>query len=101
MRKMRKVMMPNEETTPSAETEVIEFPIERLGLEDKVFYQCKACGHKITESMEKDEKNEKNKVLPLSLGPLMVYVCPNCYTLQLPEEMYREILKKIDSNIIT
>ena len=93
--------MPNEETTPPEEAEVIEFPIEKLGLEDKVFYQCRACGHKITESMEKDEKGEKNKVLPLSLGPLMVYVCPNCYTLQLPEEMYREILKKIDSNIIT
>ena len=93
--------MSNEETILSEEGEVIEFPIERSGLEDKVFYQCKACNHKITESMEKDEKNEKNKVLPLSLGPLMVYVCPNCYTLQLPEEMFKEILKKIDSNIIT
>ena len=93
--------MSNEETAPSKETEVIEFPIEKLGLEDKVFYHCKACSHKITESMEKDERGEKNKVLPLSLGPLMVYVCPNCYTLQLPEEMFKEILKKIDSNIIT
>ena len=93
--------MSNEETAPSKETEVIEFPIEKLGLEDKVFYQCRASSHKITESMEKDEAGEKNKVLPLSLGPLMVYVCPNCYTLQLPEEMFKEILKKIDSNIIT
>ena len=93
--------MSNEETTPSAEADVIKFPIERLGLEDQVFYHCKACNHKITESMEKDESNKKNKVLPLTLGPLMVYVCPNCYTLQLPEEMYKEILKKIDSNIIT
>ena len=93
--------MSNEETTPSEETEVIDFPIERLGLEEKVFYHCKACSHKITESMEKNKEGEKNKVLPLSLGPLMVYVCPNCYTLQLPEEMYREILKKLDSKIIT
>ena len=93
--------MSNEETAPSEETEVIEFPIERLGLEDKVFYQCKACGHKITESMEKNKEGEKNKVLPLSLGPLMVYVCPNCYTLQLPEEMFKEILKMSDSKIIT
>ena len=93
--------MPNEETILSEEGEVIEFPIDKLGLEDKVFYHCKACSHKITESMEKDERGEKNKVLRLSLGPLMVYVCPNCYTLQLPEEMYKEILKKIDSNIIT
>ena len=93
--------MSNEGTTSPAEADVIKFPIERLGLEEKVFYHCKACNHKITESMEKDEESEKNKVLPLSLGPLMVYVCPNCYTLQLPEEMYKEILKKIDSNIIT
>ena len=93
--------MSNEETAPSEETEVIEFPIERLGLEDKVFYQCKACGHKITESMEKKKEGEKNKVLPLSLGPLVVYVCPGCYTLQLPEELFKEILKKSDSNIIT
>ena len=93
--------MSNEETTPSSETDGLEFPTIRLNLEDEIFYHCKACGHKITESMEKDESNKKNKVLPLTLGPLMVYVCPNCYTLQLPEEMYREILKKIDSNIIT
>ena len=93
--------MPNEETAPSEETEVIEFPIEKLGLEDKVFYHCKACSHKITESMEKDERGEKNKVLPLSLGPLVVHVCPGCYTLQLPEEVFKEILKKSNSNIIT
>ena len=70
--------MSNEETTPSAEADVIKFPIERLGLEDQIFYHCKACNHKITESMEKNKEGEKNKVLPLSLGPLMVYVCPNC-----------------------
>ena len=93
--------MSNEETIPPPETAVLEFPTIRLNLEDEVFYHCKACDHKITESMEKDEKNEKNKVLPLSLGQMLIYVCPNCYTLQLPEEMYKEILKKIDSNIIT
>ena len=93
--------MPNEETTPSEEAEVIEFPIEKLGLEDKVFYHCKACDHKITESMEKDEKNEKNKVLPLSLGNMLIYVCPNCYTLQMSEEMFKEILKRSTSKIIT
>ena len=93
--------MSNEETTPSAEADVIKFPIERLGLEEKVFYHCKACNHKITESMEKDEENEKNKVLPLTLGALVVYVCPNCYTLQIPEEVFKEILRKSTSNIIT
>ena len=93
--------MSNKETTPSEETEVIDFPIERLGLEEKVFYHCKACSHKITESMEKNKEGEKNKVLPLSLGPLMVYVCPNCYTLQMSEEMFKEILKRSTSKIIT
>ena len=93
--------MPDEEPTSPAEADVIRFPIERLGLEDQFFYHCKACNHKITESMEKDEESEKNKVLPLSLGPLMVYVCPNCYTLQLPEEMFKEILKASNSKIIT
>ena len=50
--------MSNEETTSSTETDVIEFPTIRLNLEDEVFYHCKACDHKITESMEKDEKDE-------------------------------------------
>ena len=93
--------MSNEETNLTADPNVIKFPMERLGIEEEVLFHCKACGHKITESMETDEKNEKNKVLPLSLGPLVVYVCPGCYTLQLPEELFKEILKKSNSNIIT
>ena len=93
--------MSNEETTPPAEGDVIQFPTERLELEDEVFYHCKACNHKITESMEKDEKNDKNKVLPLSLGNMLIYVCPNCYTLQMSEEVFKEILKRSTSKIIT
>ena len=101
--------MSNEETTPpaappreaaTADTGVIKFPMERLGIEEEVLFHCKACNHKITESMEKKDI-EKNKVIPLSLGPLVVYVCPGCYTLQLPEEVFKEILKKSTSNIIT
>ena len=93
--------MSNEETNLTADTGVIKFPIERLGIPEEILFHCKACDHKITESMETDKKNEKNKVLPLSLGPLVIYVCPNCYTLQLPEEVFKEILKKSTSNIIT
>ena len=93
--------MSHKETNLTADTGVIKFPMERLGIEEIVLFHCKACNHKITESMEKDEKDEKNKVLPLSLGPLVVYVCPGCYTLQLPEEVFKEILKKSTSNIIT
>jgi len=93
--------MSNEETNLTADPNVIKFPMERLSTVEEVLFHCKACNHKITESMEKDEKDEKNKVLPLSLGPLVVYVCPGCYTLQLPEEVFKEILKKSNSNIIT
>ena len=99
--------MSNEETPATGsttnltgDTGVIKFPMERLGIEDKTLFHCKACNHKITESMEKKDI-EKNKVIPLSLGPLMVYVCPGCYTLQLPEEVFKEILKKSTSNLIT
>ena len=90
----RKIRMPDETD------KTIEFPIERLNLKDKVMWGCKACGHNITESM--DEKNaEKSKVLPLTIGSVMIYVCPNCYTLQVPEELFNEILKKSTSTIIT
>ena len=93
--------MSNEEDTVE-EDKTIRFPIEKVipQKEDKTLFHCKACNHKITESMEKKDI-EKNKVIPLSLGPLVVYVCPNCYTLQLPEEVFKEILKKSTSNIIT
>ena len=91
-----------EEEKTEEEDKTIRFPIERVvpPKEDPVLFHCKACNHKITESMEKKDI-EKNKVIPLSLGPLMVYVCPNCYTLQLPEEVFKEIIKKSTSNIIT
>ena len=42
--------------------EVIKFPIERLGIEEESLWECKACGHKITDSMEKS-KAEKSKAL--------------------------------------
>ena len=79
---------------------VKNFPIEKLGLEEEVLWSCKACGHKITDSMEKN-KSEKSKVLPLNMGGVMIYTCPNCYTLQIPPELFEEILKKAGSNIIT
>ena len=93
--------MSNEEDTVE-EDKTIRFPIEKVipPKEDKTLLHCKACNHQITESMEKKDI-EKNIVIPLSLGPLVVYVCPNCYTLQLPEEVFKEILKKSTSNIIT
>ena len=43
----------------------------------------------------------KSKVLPLNMGGVMIYTCPNCYTLQIPAELFEEILKKAGSNIIT
>ena len=79
---------------------VKSFPIEKLGIEEEVLWSCKACGHKITDSMEKNN-SEKSKVLPLNMGGVMIYTCPNCYTLQIPSELFEEILKKAGSNIIT
>ena len=79
---------------------VKSFPIEKLGLEEESLWECKTCGHKITGSMEK-ENAPKSKVLPLNMGGVMIYTCPNCYTLQIPPELFEEILKKAGSNIIT
>ena len=77
---------------------IIKFP--EPPEDPEVLYHCKACGHKITDVM-KDKDEDKSKVLPLNLGGIMIYVCPNCYTMQLPEELYEEILRKATSNIIT
>ena len=78
----------------------IKFPMERLGIEEEPLWECKACGHKITPSMEEDSA-EKSKVLPLNLAGVMIYICPNCYTMQLPAELFEEILQKSASNIIS
>ena len=83
---------------PDEENKILKFP--EPPPEDKLLWQCKACDHKITESME-EANAEGSKVLPLNMGGMMVYVCPNCYTLQLPQELYEEILRKATSNIIT
>ena len=77
---------------------IIKFP--EPPEDPEVLYHCKACGHKITDVM-KDKDEDKSKVLSLNLGGIMIYVCPNCYTMQLPEELYEEILKKATSSIIT
>ena len=80
------------------ENKILKFP--EPPPEDKILWECKACKHHITESMEEAETDD-SKVLPLSLGGMMIYVCPNCYTMQLPEEVYKQVLKKATSNIIT
>ena len=67
---------------------------------NETIWQCKACGHQITELMEKEE-SEGSKVLPINLGGMVVYVCPGCHTFQLSEEVFNEIMKRANSNIIT
>ena len=76
------------------------FPIEKSGAADEVLWKCNACDHTITESMEKMEA-KGSKVLPMNLGGIAIYVCPNCRTFQLPEEVYDAILQKAESRIIT
>ena len=38
---------------PDEDSKVKKFPIEQLGIEEEALWLCKACNHKITESMEK------------------------------------------------
>ena len=77
---------------------ILKFP--EAPQDPEVLYHCRACDHKITDVM-KEKDDPKAKVLPLNIGGVMIYVCPNCYTLQLPQELYEEILRKATSNIIT
>jgi hypothetical protein len=66
------------------------------------YWQCKCCGVKVDENSEK-------KVLPIAMGgnqndrnsALTFFVCPSCFTIQMPEEMYNELNRRIQSRIIT
>ena len=67
---------------------------------DDDYWQCGSCKIKVTEDSDV-------KVLPIALGGdglknqgLTLFVCPNCYTLQLPEEVFKEFHKRMQSNII-
>ena len=85
------------------EAKIVKFPDQTPAdqpKEDEILWECKACHHQITESMETNEE-KGSKVLPLNLGGMMIYVCPGCYTMQLPEEVYNKVLEKTTSNIIT
>ena len=66
----------------------------------EILWECGACKHKITEDLN-PTKAGHNRVLPMNLGGIMIYVCPSCFTLQLPEEVFEDILKKAESKIIT
>ena len=74
---------------------------ESIDKENKksLLWRCNACNHSIFEN--DDKENPNNKVLPLNMGGIMIYCCPSCRTLQLPEEIFNEILKKATSRIIT
>ena len=50
---------------PDEENKILKFP--EPPPEDKLLWQCKACDHKITESME-EANAEGSKVLPLNMG---------------------------------
>ena len=82
------------------ESKIKEFPLEKAAGGEEELWKCHACKHIITERM--DELNlDKSKVLPLNLGGMMIYVCPNCRTFQLPQEVFDEFFKKANSKIIT
>lgn len=65
------------------------------------YWQCKCCNIKV------DDKSDR-KVLPIVMGGdpnipesnITFFICPNCYTVQMPEQMFEELHKRINSNII-
>ena len=69
----------------SDESKITEFPLEKSGGGEEELWKCQACKHIITERMDE----------------LMIYICPNCRTLQLPQEVFDQIFKKANSKIIT
>tara|TARA_R110000824_G_scaffold146823_1_gene315950 strand:+ start:18958 stop:19299 length:342 start_codon:yes stop_codon:yes gene_type:complete len=62
---------------------------------------CKCCG------VEVDDKSDR-KVLPISMGgdpnnpqySLTFYICPGCYSVQMPEEIFEEMHRRMNSSII-
>ena len=82
------------------ESKITEFPLDKAGGGNTIVWSCKACGHNITERMD-EQNDDKSKVLPLNMGGMMSYVCPNCRTFQMPEEVFDEVFKKATSKIIT
>ena len=38
---------------PDEDNKVKKFPIDQLGIKEEALWSCKACGHEITDSMEK------------------------------------------------
>ena len=60
---------------PDEDNKVKKFPIDQLGIKEEALWSCKACGHEITDSMEKSNA-EKSKVLPINMGGVMIYICP-------------------------
>jgi predicted RNA-binding Zn-ribbon protein involved in translation (DUF1610 family) len=84
----------------SDESKIKEFPLNKAGGGEEELWKCHACKHIITERMDALGL-DKSKVLPLNMGGMMIYVCPNCRTFQLPQEVFDEIFKKANSKIIT
>tara|TARA_R110000744_G_scaffold46571_4_gene102904 strand:+ start:1550 stop:1819 length:270 start_codon:yes stop_codon:yes gene_type:complete len=83
---------------------IIKFPSkepEQPKEEIKDYWECKCCGVHVDENSEK-------KVLPISMGgdpsnpqhALTFYICPNCFTLQMPEELFDEMQRRMNSRII-
>lgn len=65
------------------------------------YWECKSCGVKVDD-------NSDRKVLPISMGAgegaansITFYVCPNCYTIQMPELLFEELHRRMTSRIIT
>jgi hypothetical protein len=58
----------------------------------EIVYKCNACGHEV-------DKSEGENVLMINLN-VPVLICPNCRTLQLPEQVFNDLLEQASSRII-
>ena len=58
-------------------------------------YRCLVCGYSTEES------NVSDAVLTANLGGLIIMICPNCLSLQVPRRIFDVVRSRAKSSIIT
>ena len=74
--------------------------VDKTSEENHDVWQCGACNVIVNDQSEK-------KVLPIAMGgdprnpqsAITFYVCPNCYTIQMPEQIFEVLSKRLNSRI--
>lgn len=83
----------NKEKLQEAINETEQPEEERPGLDAVEIWKCKVCGVEVGEDSEP-------KVLPLDLGSFVIVICPNCLTMQMPQEVFDAFYQRATSSII-